>query len=132
MGARLSRPEGAAEIQLDVSVDKIEESTPPDGPEASGESPLVDDGAGALPWSLDPPAKRQRMKMATTDLSDRHVYLCAYDAIMAVQKRVVGCVPQPFARAMHFFPMRSLGDTADAHVHAVASYPQAWDGRPHE
>ena len=34
-----------------------------------------------------PPSKR---RMMTTDLSDRHIQLCAQDAILAVQQRVVG------------------------------------------
>ena len=57
----------------------------------SGVGSSFDDGAGVHPRSLagDPPPKRQRL--ATTDLSDKHVYLCVQDAIMAVQNRVNGC-----------------------------------------
>ena len=50
-----------------------------------------DDGAGVHPRSVasgQPPAKRARL--ASTDLSDRHIRLCAQDAIFAVQRRVVG------------------------------------------
>ena len=73
-----------------------------------------DDGAGVYPRGRSasptavspPPAKRQ---MTTTDLSDRHIHLCAQDAILAVQRRVVGCAPPAWrARAPPAFPLASL------------------------
>ena len=38
---------------------------------------------------LGQPSSKRRAVMITTDLSDRHIQLCAQDAILAVQRRVV-------------------------------------------
>ena len=46
-----------------------------------------DNGAGVHPQQ--PPTKKRAL-VASTDLSDRHVYLCARDALMAVHHRLDG------------------------------------------
>ena len=54
--------------------------------------------ASSPPTGL-PPSKKARVETTTTDLSDRHIQLCAQDAILAVQNRVIGCVCTPGKRA---------------------------------
>ena len=56
-----------------------------------------------------PPAAKRGCVAVTTDLSDRHIRLCAQDAIMAVQKRVLGCVtlkPRPSTQPHMFATTR--------------------------
>jgi hypothetical protein len=65
----------------------------PTAPPTISEGRLEEDdsGAGGIPRRPAGPPAAKRAAVATTDLSDRHIRLCAQDAILAVQKRVLGC-----------------------------------------
>ena len=74
--------EAASEAKA-VEVPMIMEPSPRAQPPIS----QYDNGAGVHPQQ--PPTKK-RAVVASTDLSDRHVYLCARDALMAVHHRLDG------------------------------------------
>lgn len=50
---------------------------------------IDDEGCASIPEPMCGPPPAKRAAVATTDLSDRHIRLCAKDAIMAVQERVL-------------------------------------------
>ena len=106
MGARWSSTAGEVKVTV-VKVEEPAEEAPasaaPPAPalvmpvqsEGHGLQPVASPGAhssmqaAARPSvAIGPPAAKRRA--ITTDLSDRHIQLCAQDAILAVHQRVVG------------------------------------------
>ena len=106
MGARWSSTAGEVKVTV-VKVEEPAEEAPasaaPPAPalvmpvqsEGRGLQPAASPGAhssmqaAARPSvAIGPPAAKRRA--ITTDLSDRHIQLCAQDAILAVHQRVVG------------------------------------------
>jgi uncharacterized membrane protein YgcG len=72
-----------------------------------------------------PPAKRQAL--LTTDLSDRHIQLCAQDAILAVQKRVVQLQMLDHETELHNIAPYGSAAGASSTDHAASSSDGAAD-----
>ena len=106
MGARWSSTAGEVKVTV-VKVEEPAEEAPASAapPAPALVMPVQSEGRGLQPAAspgahssmqaasrpsvaIGPPAAKRRA--ITTDLSDRHIQLCAQDAILAVHQRVVG------------------------------------------